>query len=193
MNDPLNTTEGAPVITAAETVVAPAAKTTKRRTKKPSAAVTIARRKVMAGQHKKTGAPKLTVLGLTKNPRKGPFTLSDIFGQNGETISMLTIKKRKAELIDAGQLVIDTVAAKRQHTGHGRPPQFFNFDLTQGTVKVKKAKSPRKGKTKAAPVVAGEPVVPAPVIAEAQAPAEQAAPAPVEAPAPAVAGAPAAV
>lgn len=168
----LNTTEGAPVMPVAENNAAPAAAvktpTKRKAAARKTGAVTIARRKVLAGQHKITGAPKLPVLGLTKNPRKGPFTLKDIFSQNGDTISLLTIKKRRNELIDAGQLVIDTVAAKRQHEGHGRPPQYFNFDLTQGTVKTKKT---RKGKTKpagTAPIVAADEPMPAeqPAVAE---------------------------
>lgn len=160
-----------------------AQKNTKRKaTARKAATVTIARRKVLTGQHKITGAPKLPVLGLTKNPRKGPFTLRDIFAQNGETISLLTIKKRKADLMKAGQLVIDSVAAKRQHEGHGRPPQYFNFDLTQGTVKTKKSRKTTKANApivvaaepapieppaaEPAPAVVEQPVVPAPAPAE---------------------------
>lgn len=177
-NNQVIATEGAPLMPVAE--IAP--KTIKRKgSKKPAVAgnVTIARRKVLAGQHKITGAPKLPVLGLTKNPRKGPFTLMDIFKQNGETISLLTIKKRKNELRDAGTLVLDSMAAKQQHLGTGRPPEYFNFDLTQGTVKIKRAKSGKTRKAKTtkseAPIVVNEPDQ-APIAEQpAPAPAEQAA------------------
>lgn len=182
MDTQVTTTEGAPV-TAAGTETTTTAPAKRKATKKATAAV-IARRKVLAGKHKQTGAPKLDVIGLTKNPRRGAFTLMDIFQANGETISLLTIKKRKNDLIKAGKLVLDAEAAKRQHEGHGRPPQYFNFDLSKG-----EAKKPRTRKAKTtgeAPVVAAEPqneapapaVEPAPVAeAPAPAPAEQAAPA----------------
>lgn len=159
----MKTEIGAPVVASEMTAtttnetapVMPEVKPAKaRKVKAKTAAPTIVRRKVLAGQHKMTGAPKLEVLGLTKSPRKGAFTLKEIFHQNGETISLLTIKKRKMELVNAGKLVIDLNAAKRQHEGHGRPPQYFNFDTTQG-----KVKQPRARKTKAAPVVAAEPAM----------------------------------
>ncbi len=151
----INTTEGAPVVASVEPVAAPVVAETKKpaarkRAAKATTAV-IVRRKVLAGKHKVTGAPKLEVIGLTKNPRRGSFTLRDIFQANGETISLLTIKKRKQELIDAGKLVLDIEAAKRQHEGHGRPPEYFNFDLSKGEVK-----KPRARKAKTAPVVAAE-------------------------------------
>lgn len=156
------------------------AETPKKPSTKRSALPAIQRRKVLMGKHQKTGAPKLDVIGLTIKPCRGPFTLKDIFSANGETISLLTIKKRKNELMKAGKLVKDAEAAKQQHEGTGRPPEYFNFDTAKG-----EAKKSRIRKMK--PVVVAEPqdAVEAPAIEQAQAPVieeQPAAPAPVVVP-----------
>ena len=93
----LNNTNGtlAPVV-AIEGNVAP--KATKR-----IATPVIARRQVLQGKHKKTGAPRLPVIGLTVNRKRGAFTKADIFAANGMTISMLTITHRIEDHIKAQQ------------------------------------------------------------------------------------------
>jgi len=174
---PVVAVEGAPVVPSVENAAPVAPKAAKKRNRKPAktGSNTIARRQVLAGKHQQTGAPKLPVIGLTTKRLKGHFSLKQIFELNGKTISLLTIKKRKNELIAAGELCKDAEAAKMQHEGHGRPPEYFNFDMT----KAAPAPAKRTRKAKAAPVVAAEgEQAPAPV---EQAPAEQ--PAPVAAPA----------
>lgn len=142
MNGLNQTTEGAPIV---------GVETKTKATRKNSALPTVARRKVLAGKHKTTGAPKLEVIGLTKNLRRGAFTLMDIFNANGQTISLLTIKKRKNELFEEGKLG-KMARDFKQHEGSGRPPEYFNFDLAKS--EAKKVKT-RKVKVKAeAPAVA---------------------------------------
>jgi len=128
----------------------------------------IARRKVLQGKHLKIGAPRLPVIGLTVNRKRGAFTKADIFAANGETISMLTITHRITDLKKAGELC--KMAEKAKHTGPGKPADQFSFDLTKAA-----PKKGRKGKTATAtaPVVAAEPEGP-----PAQAPVEAPAPAP---------------
>lgn len=165
-------------------VAAPADVVASQKSKKRRKALpTIERRRVLAGEHKKQGAPKLQVVGLHVHRFKGPFTRSDVFDRNGQTISMLTIKKRIDELIAAGQLV-KMARSLVNLDGHcGRRPERFNFDTTQGEVKKKRA---RKAKTVAAEVVApSEPVAPAPAPAVEVPPAPEAAPAAPIVPAPA--------
>lgn len=151
--------------------------------KKASTLPTIARRKVMTGQHKKTGAPKLEIIGLHAKRLHGPFTRKDLFDLNGQTISMLTIKKRVEELKQAGKLV---QMAKSLVNGshHGRPAVRFNFDLTQGEVIKPKVKRTRKVRSDAGTHVPDVEIAPAAV--------EPAAPiVPAVEPAPAVEAAPA--
>ena len=137
---------------------------------KATKTITVARRKVLQGKHKQIGAPRLDVIGLTKNRKRGAFTKQDIFDLNGQTISPLTITHRIADLCKANELVLMTEKAK--HTGPGRPKEQFNFDLTKAAPK-KSRKGKGKGKTETAPVVPTEPQ-------PAEAPAPEPAPAPAE-------------
>ena len=165
MDGNITATEGAPISTGAETSPTVIATAPRKRSARKPVATTIARRKVLTGKHKMTGAPKLPVIGLTQNPRRGAFTLQDIFQANGETISLLTIKKRKNDLLEAGKLV-KMARDFKQHEGSGRPPEYFNFDLTKGVVKTKKVRT-RKVKAIVAPVVAAEAPVVEPVYVDA--------------------------
>lgn len=156
MLNQIQTTEVAPVV-AAEIHTQPKA------TRKASLPVVV-RRKVLQGKHKQPGAPRLEILGLHKNRRRGAFTKHDIFDANGQTISMLTITKRIGDLRKAGELV--KMAKSIKHIGPGRPPEFFNFDKSQG-----EAKKSRSRKVKAVDTTAPAEVAPADAPQAPQAPA----------------------
>ena len=146
-----NTTETAPVAAAATTTtemtisVAPAAAPA-RKSRKSRKAVTVKRRKVLAGQHKRPGAPKLEIIGLHTKRVKDDFTKKDIFELNGETISLLTIAKRIDDLFVEQKLA--RIPKQFNWTGHGRPPLKWTFDLTAGVVY-----QPPKSKAKKSKVV----------------------------------------
>lgn len=140
---------------------------------------TIARRRVMTGQHKKTGAPKLEIIGLHVKKVRGPFTRQMIFDLNGQTISIMTISKRINEMKEAGQLV--KMSKPIVNTTMGKPANRYNFDLSQGEVTKPKAKKVRKVKAEAVELPPAQPVepAPAPAVDLNAVPAEQPAPAAV--------------
>lgn len=131
--------------------------------------------KSQRGKKGTVGAPAKPIIGLTKDPRRGRFTIKEIFALNAGTISMLTIinclngTDTRKGMLKTGEVTKLSETFKEKGKS-GKPAHVFMITKFMD----KKNKGKNKPNTPAIPTVAVET---APVVDLNPAPAPEVAPA----------------
>jgi hypothetical protein len=129
----MNEVNNTPIIEAEVTPTAPKAETKKQ--------PIILAPKSMRGKKGTAGAPARLIIGLTKNPCRGRFTLNDLVQLNGNTISSLTIRNRIhgtetcKGLLETGELTM----LPEKHKAKGKPGKPADVFILTKYIKAPKA------------------------------------------------------